>query len=83
MFLFYIICLRFRFVMVFHCFSLSFSVFHGLPFWVYVLMGPVRLVDPLVWWGCWSGGAVGLVGPGPGGPVGLVGPMGLVGPWVW
>ena len=48
-------------------------------------MDPVGLVDPWVWWGCWSGepgGTVGLVGPwvwwarGSGGPVGLVGFVG-------
>ena len=57
-------------------------------------MGPVGLVDPWVWWGCWSGGPWAWWDRGSGGPVGLVGPwvwwargsggpVGLVGPWVW
>ena len=40
-------------------------------------MGPVGLVDPWVWWGCWSGGPWAWWDRGSGGPVGLVGP------WVW
>ena len=48
-------------------------------------MGPVGLVDPWVWWGCWSGGpggTVGLVGPWVWWACVSGGPVGLVGPWV-
>ena len=37
-------------------------------------MGPVGLVDPWVWWGCWSGRPWAWWDRGSGGPVGLVGP---------
>ena len=48
-------------------------------------MDPVGLVDPWVWWGCWSGGpggTVGLVGPWVWWACVSGGPVGLVGPWV-
>ena len=46
-------------------------------------MGPVGLVDPWVWWGCWSGRTVGLVGLWVWWACGSGGPVGLMGPWVW